>query len=121
MAGMNVYIALQELEKRAKALGFKFVCSQRRYDSNEDLIGLKPLDKELPIYSRDAELFHGNHTEVDLFLRGIEFAHNYNTMTGACTTHRRKQYDAKEVARQERIKYNKEKLETFKTLKKEHV
>jgi hypothetical protein len=38
-------------------------------------------------------------------------------MIGATSDKRREQYEAKEVARQERIKYNKARAETFKILK----
>jgi hypothetical protein len=42
-------------------------------------------------------------------------------MIGATSDKRREQYEAKEVARLERIVYNKAKAETFKVLKDKHV
>ena len=121
MAGMNIYRTLKNLEKQANDLGFRFCFSQYRFDSNDDVIGLQPLDDHLPVYSRDAELFTGSHSEIICFLRGIEWARKYDEMIRAMPKGRREAYEAKEVARQERIKYNRERAETFKTLKKEHV
>lgn len=121
MAGMKLYRVLKELEKKANDLGFRFCFSQYRYDSEHDVIALQPLDDRLPVYSRDAEIYTGTHSEVQNFLRGIEWARKYDELIGAMPKNRREQYEAKEVARQERIKYNKEKAETFKILKKEHV
>lgn len=121
MAGMKLYRELKELEKRATDLGFRFCFSQYRFDTEHDVISLQPIEGRLPVYTRDAELFTGTHSEVRNFLRGIEWARKYDELIGAMPKNRRGQYEAKEVARLERIKYNKEKAETFKTLKKEHV
>jgi hypothetical protein len=121
MAGYQLYRALQELEQEANDLGFMFSFSQYRYDSGMDLIALKPLEDKLPIYSRDAELYTSDHNEVKAFLQGVKWARAYDSMIGATSNKRRQQYEAKEVARLERIRYNKAKAETFKTLKEEHV
>jgi hypothetical protein len=66
-------------------------------------------------------LFTGSLSDVENFLDGIRWARNYDNMIGATSDKRREQYEAKEVARLERIKYNKERAETFNTLKKEHA
>lgn len=121
MAGYQLYRELQDLEREANDLGFMFAYCQFRFDTSTDVFALRPFADQLPIYSRDADLFVGTHTEVRNFLKGVQWARKYNELIGACTTQRIAQYEAKEVARLERIKYNKEKAETFNTLAKEHV
>jgi hypothetical protein len=60
-------------------------------------------------------------SDVENFLDGIRWARKYDNMIGATSDKRREQYEAKEVARLERIVYNKAKAETFKILKKEKI
>lgn len=121
MAGMNLYRELQALEEEANGLGFMFAYCQYRFDTKDDVIALQPLGDRLPVFSRDAQVFTGTHSEVRNFLRGIGWARKYDEYIRAMPKGRREQYEAKEVARQARIKYNQERAETFKTLKKEHV
>jgi hypothetical protein len=73
------------------------------------------------VYSRDACLFTGNLSEVETFFEGIRWSRNYDQMIGAMSVQRREQFEAKEVARLERIVYNKAKAETFKILKEENT
>lgn len=91
------------------------------YDHTADVIGLYPKDGCLPIYHKDACLFVGTLADLEQWLKGLDWARQYDSYLGACTEKRRQQHEAKEVARQERIRYNKAKAETFKTLKKEHA
>ena len=84
-------------------------------------ISLYPKDDNLPTYSRDACLFTGNLSEVENFLDGVRWARSYDKMIGSCTDQRRKQFEAKEVARLTKILYNKEKAETFKILKDKKI
>lgn len=88
---------------------------------NVDNIALYPKDDCLPIYNRDACLFTGNLVELEYWIKGVDWARQYDSYLGVANEQRREQYEAKEVARQERAKYNKAKAETFTTLKKEHV
>lgn len=88
---------------------------------NVDNIALYPKDDSLPIYNRDACLFTGNLVELEYWIKGVDWARQYDSYLGVANEQRRAQCEAKEVARQERAKYNKAKAETFTTLKKEHV
>lgn len=121
MAGLKLYRELKALEEEAKNFGFMFAYPQYRFDVQDDVIALQPLDNQLPVFARDAQIFTGTHSEVRNFLRGIAWARQYDEHIKAMPKGRREQYEAKEVARLEQIKYNKEKAETFDTLSKEHV
>jgi hypothetical protein len=88
---------------------------------NVDNIALYPKDDRLPIYTRDACLFTGNLVELEYWIKGLDWARQYDSYLGVANEKRRAQYEEKEVARQERIRYNKAKAETFKILKKENA
>ena len=46
-----------------------------------DTVALKPKDADsLPIYSRDAEVFVGSLTDLQYWLRGVEWAREYDRM-----------------------------------------
>ena len=90
-------------------------------DSSIDPIALYPKDNRLPTYSRDACLFTGSLSDVENFLDGIQWARKYDSLIGATSDKRREQFEAKEVARLQRIMFNKAKAETFKILKEENT
>ena len=120
--GMNMIERIEDARGLAEFFGMRF--GRPPYNSygeteNIDNIALYPKDNSLPPYSRDACLYTGNLNEVENFLDGIRWARQYDKMIGSCTEQRRAQYEAKEVARLAKMKYNKERSETFKTLKKE--
>jgi hypothetical protein len=46
-----------------------------------DVLALKPKDQDsLPVYSRDAEVFLGTIDQLELWLRGIQWARQYDRM-----------------------------------------
>lgn len=117
---MKLYRALKIVEEEAKHIGLRFSHDPYHYD-DRDVICLQPSDDQLPIYSRDAIIFVGDHNEVSKFLSGVRWAREYDVMIKAMPKNRRERFETKEVARLKRIVYNKDKAETFKTLKKEHI
>jgi len=121
--GMNIVERIDYVRELADFFGFRL--GRRPHsgfgDSAIDPIALYPKDSCLPTYSRDACLFAGSLSDVENFLDGIRWARNYDNMIGATSDKRREQYEAKEVARLERMKLNKAKAETFKILKQEHA
>jgi len=81
MSGYNTVLRLRRLEQEATALGFMFAYPKHRYDSEVDMVALKPRDADaVPIYSRDAEVFCGTLDQLDVWLRGVEWARNYDMM-----------------------------------------
>ena len=121
--GMNMIERIDQVRELADFFGFRL--GRTPYNTtfgasdNIDSIALYPKGDCLPPYSRDACLYTGNLNEVENFLDGIRWARQYDKMIGSCTEQRREQYEAKEVARLAKIKYNKERAETIQILKKE--
>ena len=75
---------LETLQTNLKKLGY--VMRQSKYsNSGEYLIGVYALDDQLPIYSRDAELFSGNVEMITAWIRGIWHRNEYLMMLKAIT------------------------------------
>ena len=119
--GMNMIERIDRIRELAEFFGFRL--GRRPHsgfgDSELDVIALYPKDDRLPTYSRDACLFTGSLLDVENFLDGIQWARKYDNLIGATSDKRREQYEAKEVARLAKIRYNKERAETYKILKQE--
>ena len=118
---MNMIDRIDRVRAAVDRLGF--CMGKTPYHLSEDLdsITLYPKDNALPIYAKDAALFTGNLAELEQWLKGVDWARQYDSYLGAMSDKRREQYEAKEVARQERIKYNKARAETFKILKEDQA
>lgn len=82
MSGYTLIQKIRRLEEQCDRLGF-LMCHSRHGYSREfgDVVALQPKDQDsLPIYSRDAELFVGTIDELDVWLRGLEWARQYDCM-----------------------------------------
>lgn len=120
--GMNMIERIDRVRDLVNFFGFRLGHRPHHaFGDDVDVIALYPKDNSLPIYSRDACLFVGNLSDVENFLDGVQWARKYDNMIGAMSEQRRVQYENKEVARLDKIKYNKEKAETFKIIKQEHA
>ena len=118
--GMSMIERIDSIREVVDRLGFRMgkpLYAAFGATENVDNIALYPKDDCLPIYTRDACLFTGNLVELEYWVKGLDWARQYDSYLGVANEKRRAQYEAKEVARQERIKYNKAKSETFKILK----
>lgn len=81
MAGYDTVRLVHRLEEEVAELGLQMCYSQHQYGSEHgDIVCLKPTDTGVPIYSRDADLFNGTLAELAVWLRGIKWARNYDTM-----------------------------------------
>ena len=78
MAGYQTVLFIHDLEKRCDQLGLMMCFPSHR--PSTDLVAIKPKDDSLPIYSRDAELFHGTLSELQVFISGIEWSRKYDKM-----------------------------------------
>lgn len=81
---MNWY-DLQNIDRlRARLTKLGYVMRQSKYsNSGEYKIGVYPLDDNVPIYSRDAELFTGNTEMIIAWVSGIEHRNEFLTMLKA--------------------------------------
>lgn len=61
------------------------------WDSAIDYVAVMPEDDALPIYSRDAELFIGTLEELEVWLRGVDWARSYDAMLKISNPTRREQ------------------------------
>jgi hypothetical protein len=83
MAGYRHILEIEELKAKCDELGFRMGYSERGIYNKEygDVVALFPKDRDaLPIYSRDAQLFTGTIESLKTWLRGIEWARNYDSM-----------------------------------------
>jgi len=82
MSGYQTILNLRRLEERVDLLGFRMGNSKHGNYRQEfgDLVALFPKDQELPIYSRDAEIFIGTLEGMEIWLNGFEKAREYDRM-----------------------------------------
>ena len=89
MAGYNTLLRFRQAEQMATELGMRFAHSKYGDRAAGELIALYPLDDELPVYARDAELYAGSLDDVICFMRGIEWSRAYDRVLGADNSKRR--------------------------------
>lgn len=97
MSGYTTYTRWQRIEEQAKLLGFRL--GNPRHNGH-DLVSLYPADDALPIYSRDAEIWTGSFSEIEIFMSGWAKAQSYDQMLRMSDDKRRRKFEAAEIARQ---------------------
>ena len=81
MAGYNLIQEIRRLEEDCERLGLMMCHAKHFYNEFGDVVAVKPKDDEaLPLYSRDAEVFIGTIKDLQMWLRGIEWARGYDSM-----------------------------------------
>lgn len=96
MAGFETIKTLRDFEQTCHTLGFEIAKAAYFRDG----IALKPADDNLPHYSRDAELFSGSIEDAIVWLRGIQWARDYDNMLKVSTDKKRSEQEQKERNRQ---------------------
>jgi len=88
MSGWVAIEKMQNLERSIDNLGLKF--ARCEIFDNQASVCLVPKDHEaLPIYSRDAEIYHGSLESVEYWLQGVEWARDYDRMNKISTDEKR--------------------------------
>lgn len=84
MSGYNAILKIRRIEEQVSKLGFQLAHAQNNYQNEfGDVVALVPKDIDsVPIYARDAEIFIGTLEQLDIWLRGVEWARNYDRMLG---------------------------------------
>jgi hypothetical protein len=83
MSGYSTILKIRRLEQEIDALGFRWGHSKHGSWGGNDygnVVALFPKEDSLPIYSRDAELFVGTIEELEVWLRGVNWAREYDRM-----------------------------------------
>lgn len=81
MAGYHLILKIRRLEEECSNLGFVLCYPKYGGTIEYDMVALKPKDQDsLPIYTRDAELFRGTIEELEVWVRGVEWARQYDKM-----------------------------------------
>ena len=92
---------IKRVEAKANELGFMFATGNYTYGSGViSYICLKPMGDFLPHYSRGAEIYTGTIDDIDTWLRGIEWARNYDDMLGLSTDKKRSANEQSERVKQ---------------------
>jgi hypothetical protein len=83
MAGYQSVLALRRLEAEVDKLGF-MLCDPKTGWGGDDfnnLVGIRPKDDNaLPVYARDAEIFRGTLEELREWVKGVNWAREYDRM-----------------------------------------
>lgn len=103
IAGFRDIHRLRLLEDKLKDFGLKMVSP--RYHGDADKIALIPIDQELPLYSRDAEIFVGSFDEIENWYCGVLWCSSYYQMLKLVTPEK--------IARKEQDERNRQLLKTL--------
>jgi hypothetical protein len=74
--GYNTILRLERVRAECGRMGFD-ITSPGPYNDSIDMLALMPAKDALPIYSRDAELFVGTLDDLEQWLRGANWMHQY--------------------------------------------
>lgn len=102
MTGYNTVLKIRSLEEQINKLGFKWGHARHGGYGNEygNVVALTPKDEiALPVYARDAEVFIGTIEELEVWLRGLQWARSYDHMLGVANE--KKRTDREEKYRKE--------------------
>lgn len=120
MTGYSTYTRFQRIEAQAKQLGFRLGNPKHdRWGASEpgvDQVALYPDGEALPIWNRDAEIFTGTFSQVEVFLAGWARAQQYDMILRLSDDKKRKKYEDKERERQRLEKERLEKRKMFAAL-----
>jgi hypothetical protein len=93
MSGYQTILKIRRLEQEIDALGFRWGNSKRSYGHDLEYGGTVALfpknDESLPVYNRDAELFTGTIEQLEVWLRGVKWARDYDMLVRLSTTVKR--------------------------------
>jgi len=103
MSGYSTYTRWQRIQARAEALGFRI--GNPKHGSwggrdERDVVAIFPRDEELPTFSRDAEIFCGTFSELEVWLAGWERAQQYDMLLRLTDEKKRKKAEDRTRERQ---------------------
>ena len=118
MSGYTTYQRWQRIEEQARIAGFRLGKPNHGWNEQAfDMVALYPADDALPVFCRDAELFVGTFSDVEIFLAGWSRAQQYDHLLRMTDDRRREKFEAAERARQAGRKNREEQAELIRVLK----
>ena len=117
MSGYTTYQRWQRIEEQAMIAGFRLGKPKHYNEPTYAMVSLYPADDALPVYSRDAELFVGTFSDVEIFLAGWSRAQQYDHFLRMTDDRRREKFEAAERARQAERRKREEQEEMLRVLK----
>ena len=118
MSGYDTIVKFRRLEEQVNKLGFMFCFPRNHYNNDIDMVALKPRDDlALPIYTRDAEVFVGTLEQLELWVRGVDWARQYDFMLRMSDDKKREKHEVKERERQAMMRKRAEQAEMLRVLK----
>lgn len=101
MSGYSTYTRWQRIELQARSMGFRIGNPKHGWGREDgDAVAIYPDDEALPIFGRDADIFTGTFSEVEIFLAGWARAQQYDSILRLSDDKKRKKYEDRERARQ---------------------
>ena len=108
MTGFNHVLRIRKFEREINDLGLQMNHPKHGGYREQDVIALIPKDDDsLPIYSKDAELFVGTIEQAEEWIRGVQWARQYDRLL--------KLTDDKKRARKEQDVRNRNLMQQIKT------
>ena len=120
MAGYNAVLELRRLEEAVDKLGLMLSASKHGSwgAGDGDKVACKPKDADsLPIYGRDAEVFVGTLEQLQTWVRGVQWARDYDMMLKLSDEKKRAVKEDAERARQ----FSAKQKRLLEELKKDHT
>lgn len=106
--GYSTILKIRRLEEECEKLGLKMNHSKHSYQREYgDVLAVFPKDDELPIYSRDAELFVGTLDDLERWIQGAQWMKHYLQML--------RLVDDKKIARKEQDERNRKLVQVLMT------
>lgn len=79
--GYNLVLRLRRFEQEIDKLGLRMGHPKHSNGNWGDVLSLMPKDEDtLPIYARDAELFIGTMEQAEDWVRGVQWARQYDEL-----------------------------------------
>lgn len=103
MAGYQAVLALRSLEAEVDKLGFMLCDPKSGWGSDDfnNLVGIMPKDDHaLPIFARDAVIFKGTLEELRVWVKGVQWAREYDMMLKLSDERKRTKKEDDERSRQ---------------------
>lgn len=101
MAGFQAIVELRRLEETLDRLGFVLAAPRTgSWGTTGDLVAIKPKDADsLPIYTRDVEVFTGTLEQLQIWICGVAWARDYDSMLKLSDDKKRAAAEDKELIR----------------------